>query len=209
MSDNTLNCVAGSVAVSPPTPARVRGRPRSRHGRRGCPLRQLGIPSDPAAAVIPSDVGIFQSPSQWQGNTCITPAAPTFIGRCQHHLPAADMSPLDVLRLFLDDRFFDEVVAGTNEYASRRLVGSGRNGSGMREREDVDRTEMEKFFGLFFAMGLVHKPTLEDYWSTDFVVRSSFHREIMSRNRFEDILRHLHVVDNRSSSDSFATHDHL
>ena len=119
------------------------------------------------------------------------------------------MSPLDVVRLFLDDRFFDEVVAGTNEYASRRLAGSGRNKSGMRKWDDVDRTEMEKFFGLLFAMGLVNKPTLKDYWSTDFVVRSSFHWEIMSRNRFEDILRHLHVVDNRSSSDSFATHDHL
>ena len=103
---NVLNCVAGSVAVLPPTPARMRGRPRSRRGSRGCPTRQLGIPSDPAAAVIPSDNGIFQPPSQWQGNTCIAPAAPTFIGRRQHHLPAADMSPLDVVRLFLDDRFF-------------------------------------------------------------------------------------------------------
>ena len=43
----------------------------------------------------------------------------------------------------------------------------------------MDRTEMEKIFGLLFAMGLVHKPTLKDYWSTDFVVRSSLHREIM------------------------------
>ena len=209
MSDNILNCVAGSMAVSPPTPSRMRGRPRSRRGRGGRPTRQLGIPSDPAAAVIPSDVGIFQPPSQWQGNTCIAPAAPTFIGRRQHHLPAADMSPLDVFRLFLDDRFFDEVVAATNEYASQCLAGSGRPRSGMREWEDVDRQEMEKFFGLLFAMGLVQKPTLKDYWWTDVVVRSSLHREVMSRNRFEDILRYLHVVDNRSSPDSSATHDRL
>ena len=207
MSDNILNCVAGGVVVSPPTPARVHGRPRSRSG---CPVRQLEIPSGPAAAVIPSDAGIFQPSSQWQGNTRIAPAAPTFIGRRQHHLPAANMSSLEVVRLFLDDRFFDEVVAGTNEYDSRRLAESGRSRSGMREWEDVGGTEMEKIFGLLFAMGLVHKPTLKDYyWLTDFVVRSSLHREIMSCNRFEEILRHLHVVDNRSSLDSSATHDRL
>ena len=103
MSDNILSCVAGSVAVSPSTPARVRGRPQSRRGSRGRPVRQLEIPSDPAAAVIPSDMGIFQPPSQWQGNTRIAPVTPTFIGHCQHHLPAADMSLLDVVQLFLDD----------------------------------------------------------------------------------------------------------
>ena len=68
---------------------------------------------------------------------------------------------------------------------------------------------MEEFFVLLFAMGLVSKHTLKDYWSTDFVVRSSLHREIVSRNRFEEILRHLHVVDNRSSLDSSAKHDCL
>ena len=133
MSDNILNCVAGSVAVSPPTLARVSGRLRSRRGGSGHPARQLEIPSDPAAAVIPSEVGIFQALSHWQGNTRIAPAAPrTFIGRRQHHLPARDMSPLDVFRLFLDDQFFDEVVASTNEYVSQCLAGSGRSRSGMQ-----------------------------------------------------------------------------
>ena len=99
MSDNILNCVAGSVAVLPSTPARVRGRPQSRSGR---PVRQLEIPSDPAAAVILSGVGIFQAPSQWQDTTCIAPAAPTFIGYRQHHLLEADMSLLDVVWLFFE-----------------------------------------------------------------------------------------------------------
>ena len=117
MSDNILNCVAGSVAVLPPTPARVRGRPRSRR-RRSRPVGQLEIPADPAAVVIPSDVGIFQAASQWQGNTRIAPAAPAFVGRRQYHQPAADMNPLNAVRLFLDDQFFDEVVTNINEYAS-------------------------------------------------------------------------------------------
>ena len=119
------------------------------------------------------------------------------------------MSLLDVVRLFLDYRFFDKVVAATNEYTFQCLAGSGRPRSGMWEWEDVDRQEMEKFFGLLFAIGFVQKPTLKDYWSTDLVVRSSLHQENMSRNRFEDILRYLHVVDNRSSPDSFVTHDRL
>ena len=122
MSDNILNCVAGSVTVSSPTPARVRGRLRSRRGRSGCPARQLESSSDPSAAIIPSDVGIFQPPSQWQGNSHIATAAPTFIGRCQHHLPAADTSPLDVVRLFLDDRFSTKLLlAPTNTFLAALL----------------------------------------------------------------------------------------
>ena len=92
------------------------------------------------------------------------------------------MSPLNVVQLFLYDRSLDEVVANTNEHASRCLAGSGRSRSGMQEWEDVDRVEMEKFFGLLFAMGVVQKPTIKDYWSTDRIVQSSLHREVMSRN---------------------------
>ena len=66
------------------------------------------------------------------------------------------MSLLNVVRLFLDDRFFDIVVTNTKEYAFRCLAMSGRSSSGMREWEEVDRTRMEKFFGLLFAMGIVH-----------------------------------------------------
>ena len=73
----------------------------------------------------------------------------------------------------------------------------------------MDRIEMKKFFGLLFAIELVHKPKLKDYLSTDFIARSSLHREIMFRNRLEEISRHMHVVDNRSSPDSSATHDRL
>ena len=37
----------------------------------------------------------------------------------------------------------------------------------------------------------------------------SFHGKVMSCNRYQDILRYLHVVDNRSSQDSSATQDPL
>ena len=40
------------------------------------------------------------------------------------------------------------------------------------------------------------KPKLEDYWSMDEVVETPFFGTIMSRNRFELILKILHAADN-------------
>ena len=75
------------------------------------------------------------------------------MGRRQHHLPAADMSPLDVVWLFLDDQFFNEVAGDTNKSASQRLAGFRRSSRGMQEWEEVDRVEIEKFSGFYLQWG--------------------------------------------------------
>ena len=118
------------------------------------------------------------------------------------------MKPVDVVKRFLDDEFFDEVVAETNRYASQCLKGITRKRSGMADWKPVDGAEMKKFFGLLFMMGLNQTPSIKHFWSTH-RLWASFYGKVMSRNRFEDILRYLHVVDNGSSQDSSATQDPL
>ena len=87
---------------------------------------------------MPSDVGILQALSLWQGNTRIAPAAPTFVGCRQVHMPAADMCLLDVVRLFMDGQFFDEVLTPTIALLYAWLD--------TEEKEDVDLAKMEKFY---------------------------------------------------------------
>lgn len=54
---------------------------------------------------------------------------------------------------------------------------------------------MEAFVALQIAMGLCNKPAISDYWSTYWLTRVKF-REIMSRNRYENLSYALHFTNN-------------
>ena len=88
-------------------------------------------------------------PLEWQDDPARAPVAPPFTGWRQHHLPAMEMSPLDVIQSFVDNEFYSEVVTHTNEYASQCINGSTRR-SGMAEWRPIDNLEIRKFFGLHF-----------------------------------------------------------
>ena len=56
--------------------------------------------------------------------------------------------------------------------------------------------ELKGFIAAVINMGLIRKPSIEDYWSTDNTQQTSWFRKMFSRNRFQLILKFLHVVDN-------------
>ena len=56
--------------------------------------------------------------------------------------------------------------------------------------------EMKGWVSLYLNMGLVTKPNLASYWSTDPSLSSSFFSSIMPRDRFLQTLRYLHFADN-------------
>ena len=175
----------------------------------GSGSRQLGAPSAPATANDSSTrSNVVSPPLQWQDDVDSAPPAPYFIGRHQHYLPATDMKPVDVVHLILDDEFFEEVFEETNRYASQCLEGINRKRRGMAEWMPIVVAEMRKVFGLLFLMGLDNRPAIKLYWSRHRLL-PSFHGKVMSRNRYQDILRYLHVVDYRSSQDSSASQDFL
>ena len=62
----------------------------------------------------------------------------------------------------------------------------------------TNEKEIRAYFGFCIMMGLVRMPEIRDYWSKDPTFRHSPIAEKISRKRFEEILRYLHFVDNRS-----------
>ena len=58
------------------------------------------------------------------------------------------------------------VVNETNHYAHQYLEENPEN-TYLSAWTDTDILEMEKFFGLVILMGIIHKPNLPMYWSTD------------------------------------------
>lgn len=88
----------------------------------------------------------------------------------------------------------DLVVAQTNLYAAQERA---KNPDKHRMPwHAVDKDEIRTFISFILAMGLVNKPTIHSYWSTDEILQTPLFKNCMSRNPFTQILRHIHFVNN-------------
>ncbi len=76
----------------------------------------------------------------------------------------------------------------------------GEDGSKRLKRwHAVQAGDVKVFFAFHVAMGLMHKPALKNYWSSDPVTQMPFFGEYMSLNSFELISQKLHF-DNDSQN---------
>ena len=102
--------------------------------------------------------------------------------------------PVSYFCLFFTYAVFDVVVLQTNLYtAQERAKNPDKHRMAWHE---VDKDEMRTFIALILAMGLVNKPCIHSYWSTDDILQTPFFTNCMSRNRFTKILRYIHFVNN-------------
>ncbi len=87
---------------------------------------------------------------------------------------------------------WDMLVRATNQYAESR---KGKWTEGLETTEE----ELKAFIGVRIRMGVLGVTQVRDLWSTELLgeehVAKSY-SEIFSRERFEDLTRNLHVVDN-------------
>ena len=62
--------------------------------------------------------------------------------------------------------------------------------------EKITVDELSAFIGFMLLMGIVHLPSIVDYWKRDEVCHYAPVARRISRNRFFDIQRYLHFADN-------------
>jgi len=103
--------------------------------------------------------------------------------------------PLDCFHLLLPEDFYDKLIAETNRYASQQRELCNDHSPW----NPVSREELMAFVGLVIAMGIVSLPSLTDYWSMEPMHCHSWFRLVMPRDRFIQILRYIHVVDNNTA----------
>jgi len=108
-----------------------------------------------------------------------------------------------ILNLFLTDDILNCMVLETNRNAEQylksiRLSRSSRYHSW----QPIVLEDMTKFIGLLLWMGVVKYPNNADYWSKAERYEKSVAPKIMSRNKFELILRFWHFADNETSNKS-------
>ena len=85
----------------------------------------------------------------------------------------------------------DFIVAETNCYA-RCCMGDER----YQKWERVSAEDLNAYFGIMMIMGLTKFPALSDYWRKDPLFHCSIIADCMSRDRFFEIHRYLHFVNN-------------
>ncbi|OXA56616.1 piggyBac transposable element-derived protein 4 [Folsomia candida] len=95
-------------------------------------------------------------------------------------------SPYFILRRFLTEEIIQEIIYQTNLYARQTNIPKWTN---------LSVQEFWVFFALNILMGVVRKPTLQDYWSTNSLIATYSFGDSMSRDRFLQILRALHFVN--------------
>jgi len=110
-------------------------------------------------------------------------------------------SPLGFAQLFcLTDDDLELTAQQTNLYAEQYFEqhpqDTLKQHSRLRDWETTSKEELKLFFALLILMGLLKKPTLASYWSMEPCTATPFFGSVMNRNRFELILKFLHLADN-------------
>lgn len=108
--------------------------------------------------------------------------------------------PLDFFTLFLTDNILSTMVRETNHYAEQYINDTPlKPNSGVQHWKETYPCEMKKFIGIIFLMGIVQKPSISSYWSTDPVIATPLLNKIMPRNRFELLFKFWHFADNSAA----------
>lgn len=91
----------------------------------------------------------------------------------------------------------DEILAQSNLYADQQRSAK----HDQSPWTPISKEELMAFIGINIAMGVVSLPSMDDYWSTDPILSHAWFRAVISRNRFREILRYVHVTDNSKALD--------
>lgn len=112
-----------------------------------------------------------------------------------------DKTPYEFFKYFLSDKIIQHMVVETNRYAQQIIESASLSRhSRLIKWKNVSSNEIEIFLGIIFWMGLNKKPKLSDYWSKKLIYENRV-TNIMSRNRFELILRMWHFSNNQECTE--------
>jgi len=92
----------------------------------------------------------------------------------------ANSSRLEILKKLITEEMVLDICNATNRYA---MHVKARNPKALTKWKDVSVDEMWIFLAINLTMGILRKPSIKDYWSSEAVTASPFFSKTMSRNR--------------------------
>lgn len=127
-------------------------------------------------------------------------------------LPQDNPTEFDYFRLYLTDDIIHVVVTETNRYAEQYLHDNADNlrpHSTARAWKPTNSDEMITFLGILLLMGIIYKPRLPMYWSTNELYHTTIFSQVMPRDRFLLLLRFLHFANNDDNNPDDPNRDRL
>jgi hypothetical protein len=106
---------------------------------------------------------------------------------------------LDYFKLYLTPNIVNLIVTETNRYADQYIqenMDTLRPHSTARKWQPTNSDEIMTFLGLLLLMGVVYKPRLPMYWSTNELYHTAIFSQVMSRDRCMLLLKFLHFANN-------------
>ncbi|KAJ8914400.1 hypothetical protein NQ315_017494 [Exocentrus adspersus] len=99
-----------------------------------------------------------------------------------------DLNPVEIFEKLFTEEIINHIVSETNKYSTQK-----NNHSFF-----VSSSDIKIFIGILLVTGYHKVPRERMYWSLDEDLMVSFISKAMSRNRFQDIKRYIHLSDNSS-----------
>ena len=142
-----------------------------------------------ATTTLPSTTSSVDTP--WSTNLT-TPSWYPFTGQSSAGLnvPIPE-TPSECFRLFYTSDLVRMIVKQSNLYA-QEVMSDER----YEKWDQISIEDLEAYFGFNILMGINSLPSLEDYWKKDPVYHYAPVADCISRDRFSEISRYLHFVDN-------------
>jgi len=154
-------------------------------------------PARPRPTRAPRSTTTTQDPEfHWDSYDWMDPYSndwlPPFQQRPGVLVDTSDFGCIDFFSLVFKPAVIDLIVKQTNDYAVRCLHALPETNYYKQRWSDTNKEEMQAFIGLQIAMGLNPKPSLDDYWSSFWLVDIHF-RHIMSKHRFKILSAFFHL----------------
>ena len=103
----------------------------------------------------------------------------------------ASRDPLEMFSHYFDEEVLSLIVRETNRFAAQCLAAANRTTTWQ-----TDMAEIKAYFGFMVVMGVNRLPEIRDYWASDEKLHNTFIASRITRDRFEEITRYLHFIDN-------------
>jgi hypothetical protein len=141
----------------------------------------------------------------WCERPCDEPSRLNFAGSSGRKAEISDVTDvLEYFRLFLTVDMLEMIITETNRRAGQILQGPQKPQSRMGKWTDVDQDEILVFISILIYMGIIHKPELEMYWTTNLLLETPYIAKIMTEKRFSMIMKCLHFVNNFTLPETFS-----
>lgn len=98
---------------------------------------------------------------------------------------------MEIFQLFFTDEMLEAIVDASNEYAESTMPAEK-----FRKWEKYTSEDLKAYLGFHILMSINRLPSFDDYWSTNPNLRYRPVVDRISRDRFRDLQRYLHFVDN-------------